>query len=222
MVCVLYAGFSHRHVFPDGLCFAGAGGEGEMHAAVFVWFDVFGSGMFFLLWEAGKRYNVCFYGICLLLMAVGICGLRQWMAGSVKKVMGCVCIRQKWVKGIIKASGFVAMICLLVISLVVGAGCHKSQGMQKDVYFCSKMGADAESINWKGILQADLLEQTIETGQMGWNGRWNRIKIFFANGKPSEREAEYLIELISLEDHQAIYREKIAPCNIKPDGGFVI
>lgn len=181
-----------------------------------------GAVCFFLLWEAGRRYNVCFNGICLLLMAVGICELRQWMAGRVKRVMGRVCVRRNWIKRIIKAGGFVAMICLFVASMAVGADCKKTQGFEKDVCFCSKMGTDAESINWKGIRQADLLEQTIEAGRMEWSGQWNRIKIFFANFKPSEREAEYQIELISMEDDLVVYRRKIAPCNIKPDGGYVI
>ena len=50
-----------------------------------VWRWVSEKQCFFLLWEAGKRYTVCFYGICLLLMEAGICELRQWMAGSVKR-----------------------------------------------------------------------------------------------------------------------------------------
>ncbi len=181
-----------------------------------------GAVCFFLLWEAGKRYNICFNGVCLLLMSVGVCELRQWMARGAERVVRAAPGRERLIKGVAMGGVPVAVLCLLATCLILGKDCRKSQAVDKSLSFCSKMGTDAESINCKGIRRADLLEQTIGMGQMGQGGRWNRIKIFFANSKPSERVAEYRIELISLEDNQVIYSKEIAPCQIKPDGGFVI
>ncbi len=181
-----------------------------------------GAVFFFLLWEAGKRYNICFNGVCLLLMAVGVCELRQWMAGGARRLMRCASGRERLVRGIAMGGVPVAVFCLFAACLVIGMDCRKPGAADRTICYCSKMGTDAESIYWKGISRAVLLEQTIGMGQGERCGSWNRIKIYFANLKPQERVAEYRAELISLEDNQVIYAKKIAPCQIKPDGGFVI
>lgn len=185
-----------------------------------------GAVCFFLIWEAGKRYNVCFNGICLLLMAVGLQEMEQWMGkvarGMVSGVGSVVGNREKLLTWISRAAMTVATMCLLAGGLVSAAEYGEHSEIQRKLYYCSKMGTDAESINWKEGMQTDLLEQTIETGQMEWRDQWNRLKIFFANPKPKERKAEYRVELVSLEDNQVIYCKEIAPRDVKPGGEFLI
>jgi len=185
-----------------------------------------GAVCFFLIWEAGKRYNVCFNGICLFLMAAGIQEMGQW-AGRAACDMAAVIDgmkdgRRKLAGKIIRAVLVAGTICLLAGGLVSGAGYGGHTEIQRKVYYCSKMGSDSESIDWKGVMQADVLEQTIETGQLNWGNKWNRLKIFFANWKPAERRAEYRVELISLEDNRVIYSREIAPRNVKPGGAFIL
>lgn len=181
-----------------------------------------GAVCFFLLWEAGKRYNICFNGICLFLMSVGVWELRRWLAGIARMVTRSIACKERLFRGIAKGCVPILVFGMVAACLALGGDCRKVQAVEKSICFCSKMGTDTHSIDWKGVRKPELLEQTIGMGQTERGGRWNRIKIYFANRRPAERAAEYRAEVISLADNRVIYRKKIAPRAIKPDGGFVI
>lgn len=179
-----------------------------------------GAVCFFLIWEAGKRYNICFNGICLFLMAVGVEEIWTWIRGRedfLRSILDRLGIGSVFRVGVV--AGIAA---LLVLGFALSAGYGEKSESQRRMYYCSKMGTDAESINWKGINQVEVMEQTIETEQIEWRKRWNRLKIFFANRNPENKEAEYRIELISLEDDCVSYCGEIAPSDVGNSGSFVM
>ena len=78
MVYDLYAGLSYCDVIFDVVrnvqtVSAERSSTGAMYTLTFA-----GAVMFFMLWEAGKRYNICFTGVCLLLMAEGADGFSEY------------------------------------------------------------------------------------------------------------------------------------------------
>lgn len=181
---------------------------------------------FFLIWEAGKRYNICFNGICLLLMVDGVETIREWLRGAVPRVTSItdsiVGERRDWAYGIIKAGISVGTICLIVGSLLCSNHYAKKPKVIKDMYYCSRMGVDAQPINWIGISRPDLLEQTIQEGQMEWRNKWKRLKIYFTNTNPRIEKGEYRVEVISMDNNQVIYRSEIAPKDVMKKGEVVI
>ena len=66
MLCAMCRQFLQREAAP-----------GAMYTLTFA-----GAVMFFMLWEAGKRYNICFTGVCLLLMADGADGFKMCIRDS--------------------------------------------------------------------------------------------------------------------------------------------
>lgn len=199
-----------------------------------------GAVCFFLIWEAGKRYNICFNGICLLLMVAGINYMKGWLhkgeiyivdrkkktsdsrLPALERKMGSRVAKDNILYKLVRTGCFCGMIGILAGGFLLVAQYGEAPKMDKFMYYCSKMGTDAESIDRKGISRADLLEQTIGQGQMEWRNCWNRLKIYFVNSDPREKKAEYRVEVISQENNQVIYSRDIAPQDVKKKGAFVI
>lgn len=185
-----------------------------------------GAACFFLIWEAGRRYNICFNGVCLILMADGLDAAMEEMKN--KKYLldhlleGAAEEKVRGIKRIIKMVIPIGILCILAVSFLLCTRFREISEHKKMMYFCSKMGSDSESINWKGIERADILEQTVEQGQMEWRNRWNRMRIYFANRGAKEKKAEYRLVVISMEDNEVIYHRKIAPKDINERGEFIV
>lgn len=181
---------------------------------------------FFLIWEAGKRYNVCFNGVCIILMVDGGEEARKRLSQAASSVVNHIDSiageKRKRVYGIVKTGCCLGVICLIAGSLLLSTNYTKKSRIDKRMYFCSRMSVDAEAISWKGVSQPAFLEQTIQEGQMEWRNRWNRLKIFFMNTSPELENREYRVEVLSMDDNQVIYSGEIAPKDIKNQGAFVI
>lgn len=160
-----------------------------------------GAVMFFLIWEANMKYNICFMGVCFLLMADGTQGLRH-------KVILCRLGKNKktWRKHI---CAFVGAGCL-IFSLLLQYPMLKSEAhLKRKEYYNSRISADSQPVDSVIQQQPALLEQTIQEGQFGWQDEWNCLGIFFEKREGTAPEKEYLVELICEEDDQVLYRQKI-------------
>lgn len=185
-----------------------------------------GAVCFFLLWEAGKRYNICFNGVCLFLMAEGSYAMRQWLGranGFLVKAATCGSGEKKRLWSHIFQTVFLAgTVCLLAVGFYWGGSYRGGLARKYAMYYQCRLGTDIHSIDWWGIKRADVLEQTIEQEQKKCRNGWNRLRIYFANRDVRGNNAEYRAELVSLEDNKVIYTRKIRPRNIGDKGYFVI
>ena len=184
-----------------------------------------GAVCFFLIWEAGRRYNVCFNGVCLFLMAEGITAARHWLSEGqnkiIKRLDGWDC-RSYIFRRIFRNAFWLAGIFLLVLGFTLSTGYGKSRNIENRLYYNSKLGADTEPICYRGVKRVDILEQTLEVGRLDEKKHWNRLKIYFENRTPGEGAEEYQVELFSLEDNRMCFCKKISPRDIRKDGSYVI
>ncbi len=173
-----------------------------------------GAVLFFLIWEANMKYNICFMGVYLLLMADGTEAFRHQI---------CLCkIRKKnkkWGKHIFAAVGIgclVASLALQVPMLIAEAHVEKKQ------YYNSRIQADSQAIDYAISDMPILLEQTIEEGRFHWRDEWNCLGIFFERREEVGREEEYLVELIAEQDSQVVFRQRIGVKDLEKRGAFWI
>lgn len=144
---------------------------------------------FFMLWEAGKRYNICFTGVCLLLMAEGADGFTNTVFNK----------GDAWLKAHFNGMRLhAARLVVLAVGLFCFAGSFAAANQLSHPrtyveipYFNSKRGKDEEPIRWRYHKNPKVLEQTIEQGQLEWRNRWNRIRLYFWNLAPNESGDEY-------------------------------
>lgn len=125
-----------------------------------------GAVMFFMLWEAGKRYNICFTGVCLLLMAEGADGFTNTVFNK----------GDAWLKAHFNGMRLhAARLVVLAVGLFCFAGSFAAANQLSHPrtyveipYFNSKRGKDEEPIRWRYHKNPKVLEQTIDKGS--WNG----------------------------------------------------
>ena len=191
MAVFLLLGISVLRQLRRGVC-----GEIFLYTLTFL-----GAILFFLIWEANMKYNICFMGVYLILMADGGQVLRHriclYKLGKKKK---------PWKKNIFVyiGGGAVAVSLLLQMPMLI-AEAH----VEKRQYYNSRIWADSEPMDNSIDEMPVLLEQTIEEGQFRWQDEWNCLGIFFEDRDEEGLEKEYLVEVISEWDNQIIYRREI-------------
>ena len=200
MLCAMCRQFLQREAAP-----------GAMYTLTFA-----GAVMFFMLWEAGKRYNICFTGVCLLLMAEGADGFTNTVFNK----------GDAWLKAHFNGMRLhAARLVVLAVGLFCFAGSFAAANQLSHPrtyveipYFNSKRGKDEEPIRWRYHKNLKVLEQTIEQGQLEWRNRWNRIRLYFWNLAPNESGDEYRIQVLALDDKEVLYDKTIAPNQVKREG----
>ena len=200
MLCAMCRQFLQREAAP-----------GAMYTLTFA-----GAVMFFMLWEAGKRYNICFTGVCLLLMAEGADGFTNTVFNK----------GDAWLKAHFNGMRLhAARLVVLAVGLFCFAGSFAAANQLSHPrtyveipYFNSKRGKDEEPIRWRYHKNPKVLEQTIEQGQLEWRNRWNRIRLYFWNLAPNESGDEYRIQVLALDDKEVLYDKTIAPNQVKREG----
>lgn len=173
-----------------------------------------GAVIFFLIWEANMKYNICFMGICFLLMADGTEAFRQ------KIVLSCLGKkRKKWGKYICVSIGTGCLLGSLILQYPM---MKKEAHLEKKEYYNSRIQADSQPMDSAIEESPALLEQTICEGQFGWKNEWNCLGIYFEKRDVTAPHKEYQIELISEEDNQVIYREQIGIFDLKKRNSYWI
>ncbi len=173
-----------------------------------------GAVLFFLIWEANMKYNICFMGIYLILMADGTEALRHR-----------ICLykierkKKKWGKYIFAAVGggcLIASLALQMPMLIAEAHVEERQ------YYNSRIQADSEPIDHSIPDMPALLEQTIEEGRFRWQDGWNCLGIFFERREEAELDKEYLVELIEEQENDVVFRQKIGVSDLGKRDAFWI
>lgn len=173
-----------------------------------------GAILFFLIWEANMKYNICFMGVYLILMADGTDALQHRLV-----LNGIGRRRKKWAKHICT---YVGCGCLAV-SLLLQFPMLKSEAkVSQKEYYNSRVQADARGVDCITEQNPALLEQTIQEGQFRWRDEWNCLGIFFEKKEGEIPRKEYLIEVISEEDNKVIFREKIGVSDLGRRDAFWI
>ena len=160
------------------------------------------------------KYNICFMGIYLILMADGTEALRHR-----------ICLykierkKQKWGKYIFAAVGggcLIASLALQMPMLIAEAHVEERQ------YYNSRIQADSEPIDHSIPDMPALLEQTIEEGRFRWQDGWNCLGIFFERREEVELDKEYLVELIEEQENDVVFRQKIGVSDLGKRDAFWI
>lgn len=160
-----------------------------------------GAVLFFLIWEANMKYNICFMGVYLLLMADGTEALRHRI--SLYKIERK---KKRWGKYMFASIGggcLLASLALQMPMLIAEAHVEEKQ------YYNSRIQADSEPIDHSIQDLPALLEQTIEEDRFRWQDEWNCLGIFFERREEAGPEEEYLVELVEEQDSQVVFRKKI-------------
>lgn len=208
-----------------------------------------GAVLFFVLWEANRKYNVCFMGVCLLLMADGIERGRHLVQGW--KFPGVFMgTRLVWTVAVF------TICCISVTTyLQMSAGQGKNTAGENVVYHCrnnpdSVAVSDVNGKEQKQFTKPVLMEQTICQGQPVKKGEKEKIILNFEragekkfsaihNGdaqkgrkkeikkwkrtlKKLQHKKEYKIEVFSLESRQKLYSRKVRNDQFSKNGKLVI
>ncbi len=173
-----------------------------------------GAVLFFLIWEANMKYNICFMGVYLLLMADGTEALRHR-----------ICLykierkKKKWGRYVFASIGGGCLIASLALQMPMFiAEAH----VDEKQYYNSRIQADSEPIDHSIQDMPALLEQTIEEGRFRWRDEWNCLGIFFERRGAITREEEYLVELIAQQDDEVVFRQKIGVKDLEKRNAFWI
>ena len=162
-----------------------------------------GAVLFFLIWEANRKYNICFMGVYMLLMVDGIHHAARHMSYIAGKRLFYK-IPMRW--------------CLISVALLSLAGSvflqaslmkNKNNTVKK--FYHSREEVDTIPLDDELHVEPFLVEQTIQKGQFATKGQWNQLSIFFSvnDSETTPYDAEYIAEIYSMEDMQCLYREKI-------------
>lgn len=169
-----------------------------------------GAVTFFGLWEANHKYSICFMYLCLMLMADGI--------NVFAKKVSVLEEKYRYGRRGLHVGMFVWFLLLVVLW---NAGPVKKYN--SDVvyaYYVERSNvAPVQSIQ-KNVR---VLEQTIQAGKAGDNQDWNWIKVFFRlHRKKNTPEKEYRISVISNENQNVLYTEKIGRKDIERNGAYCL
>ena len=189
-----------------------------------------GAVLFFVLWEANRKYNVCFMGVCLLLMADGIGRCLQWM-----RQKQSVILRRKNFRIVMAA---MTMACIVLISCIQITIASQTASAQENVIYHCRNNPDSVAVSdvsrkeKKHFQRPVLLEQIIRQGQLTKEGDKEKIilnfdkreeKNFSKNKlKKLQPKKEYKIEVLSLETGQKLYSRKVRNDQFSRNGKLVI
>ena len=189
-----------------------------------------GAVLFFVLWEANRKYNVCFMGVCLLLMADGIGRCLQWM-----RQKQSVILRRKNSRIVMAA---MTTVCIVLISYIQITIASQTASAQENVIYHCRNNPDSVAVSdvsrkaKKHFQRPVLLEQIIRQGQLTKEGDKEKIilnfdkreeKIFSKNKlKKLQPKKEYKIEVLSLETGQKLYSRKVRNDQFSRNGKLVI
>lgn len=189
-----------------------------------------GAVLFFVLWEANRKYNVCFMGVCLLLMADGIGRCLQWM-----RQKQSVILRRKNSRIVMAA---MTTVCIVLISYIQITIASQTASAQENVIYHCRNNPDSVAVSdvsrkeKKHFQRPVLLEQIIRQGQLTKEGDKEKIilnfdkreeKIFSKNKlKKLQQKKEYKIEVLSLETGQKLYSRKVRNDQFSRNGKLVI
>lgn len=169
-----------------------------------------GTILFFILWEANCKYNICFLYLCLLFMSDGVQHCLKDLQSFSEKCS-------------YKKSLVISSIILALIADVVAWNVGTAKGKSAEVsyrYFVE--GNNATSIN-KIENNPEKIEQTIQVGQSRQKNSWNRIQLFFkSNSQKNTKGKEYRIEVISNPSQNVLYTKKIGIKDLEKDDSFCI
>jgi len=165
--------------------------------------------MFFILWEANRKYNICFMGVYLMLMAEGDRYASAKAEENGDRIVFAKLTRQK-------AAVSVGILCLGATILIQIPLLRSHQRILDKRYYQSRNFPDAVPVSYVTNKTPKLVEQTLQKGQYATKDQWNILVISFGlDGVDlSSTKEEYEVSLISREDGKYLYRGKIAPCNL--------
>lgn len=169
-----------------------------------------GTILFFILWEANCKYNICFLYLCLLLMADGV---KECL-----KDLNFLRDRCSYKKSVVVSS----IILVVIVDVAIwNLGTSKGKSVEDSYrYFVERNNAvSIEKIDSK----PDIIEQTIQIGQSQQKNSWNRIQLFFKlDGKKKTKDKQYRIEVVSNPQQQVLYTQEIGTKDLEKDGSFCV
>jgi hypothetical protein len=118
-----------------------------------------GAVMFFILWEANRKYNICFMGVYLMLMAEGGRYASAKAEESGDRIVFAKLTRKK-------AAVSVGILCLGATILIQIPLLRSHQRILDKRYYQSRNFPDAVPISYVTNKTPKLVEQTLQKGSM--------------------------------------------------------
>lgn len=178
-----------------------------------------GAVLFFLLWEANRKYNVCFMGVCLVLAIDGLDNcmrfLTQW--------------KSKYVRPVWRVSyKSLVSICIMGVFVTQALVWKQEYRLKEQLFYQCRSEGDSISLDKKIILDTQCIEQTLQQNQSIQQRQWNQILLYFAkphmktkqNIKSSQKE--YKIELLTQDRKKVLYENEIGAADLNSDHAVVI
>lgn len=173
-----------------------------------------GAILFFILWEANVKYNICFLYLCLILMSDGVQTVSEkaylWQHKH-------TALKPYFVK-----SCFVISICSLLLGSVFSCTvfAREDRVCTRQVYYPGVHDAySIENIN----KSPQVLEQTFQVGQSLRKNKWNHIRLQFQTKQPQRsNEKEYRIEIFSNPDRKLLYSTQIGMNDLEKNASYCI
>lgn len=173
---------------------------------------LFGCILFFLLWEANRKYNICFIYICLLLMGDGIFyldKLETTLLQEKKKYS-----LHKRIKYSLMSLGIFGI--LFTMTQLIGNYSSLTQKTNSFHNLMNYIGKKHISVLNDISNDGTLLEQSFTA-----NKSFNRIRLHFEKyDKTTTDEQPYTIQLISKADNQLKYETNFGLGDIKDNTGI--
>lgn len=186
---------------------------------------ILGCIMFFLLWEANPKYNICFNYIILLLMVDGVYAFRS-IPSKLQCLLGKHQNKNKRLFRLVMLTCCTLSILILSVEFVTQ---YKSFTQTKDTYLSLVNYTEKKHVSvMKGLKnKGDIIEQTFTCNQP-----FNRIKLYLkecVNESTNENYGTnisanlYQIKLLSTKNNQVLYDKAIGLSDIhKKKGTYTI
>ncbi|MCI5639459.1 MAG: hypothetical protein MR316_00545 [Lachnospiraceae bacterium] len=175
-----------------------------------------GAVLFFMLWEANRKYNICFMGVYLILMADG---MEYGYAGVFANRQDS---HRKKVQHI--AGRGLLVISAAAVVITQGVIWKQERHRVRRHFYQSRIVGDSVSVQEELGVVPYLLEQTLQQNQYVRKGQWNRLTLYFELPEqpilPST--PEYLIELQDQATKKVFYKQKIGIGDLNKKGEFVV
>ncbi len=192
--------------------------EKNAHSMFLVSLTFLGAVLFFLLWEANRKYNICFMGVCLIL-AIDGCEHCAYFASRLSTH---------------RLSAAHNLYRYVFLSVTVGVLVSQVLVWQKECpaqetafYQCRPIG-DSISLQKELHIYPQYMEQTIQQSQVITHGQWNRLTLYFAKSPvkkavhSAKPQKEYFIELFNQDDQKICYAKQIGVHDLVGNCEYVI
>lgn len=187
-------------------------GKKEFQPIYIYMLTLLGAILFFIIWEANCKYNICFQYLCMLLMADGIRVLSQNL--QLEK-------EHKVCKKKFMISAVILVFIFDLFAWYIGKGIEGERNTDYQYQYFVEGNNTSSIINLDN--QPNIVEQTIQVRKFSKETKQNRIRLFFdIDRKLKTEKREYRIEVFSNPSQEMIYTKEIGKKDLEKNASYCV